>query len=242
MTRSVRWTGSCNARDLGGLHRTDGTVTAFGRLFRSGRVEPITSEGWTALHGSGVRTIVDLRNGDEIGRTAHDPDIDDAVLKSITRLHRPIEDQRHQEFMARWGELLAHPSYYPATFEYFPELLRSAFEAIAEAETGLLFHCSAGKDRTGLVAAMILALNNVTIAEIEADYELGIRGYAEWLHAHPGQGRERILPDHELEAAITDRRQALRAWMSAVDPPNLLTTQLGLTGDQVARLSRLLVD
>ncbi|MEM9514447.1 MAG: tyrosine-protein phosphatase [Actinomycetota bacterium] len=242
MTRSVRWTGSCNARDLGGLQRTDGTVTASGRVFRSGRIEPITSEGWNALHGSGVRTIVDLRNGDEIGRTAHDPDIDDAVLARITRVHRPIEDQRHEEFMSRWGELLAHPSYYSATFEYFPELLRSAFEAIAEAETAVLFHCSAGKDRTGLVAAMILALNNVTMADIEADYELGVRGYAEWLHAHPGQGRERVLPDHELEAAIVDRRRALRAWISAVDVANLLATRLGLTGDQVARLSRLLVD
>lgn len=71
-----------------------------------------------------------MRNADETGRVASDPEVDNAWTESFERLHRPIEDQSHREFMARYGELLSHPARYPANFEYFPSLLVAAIEAI----------------------------------------------------------------------------------------------------------------
>ena len=130
MTQGLHWAGSCNLRDLGGLRRGDGFRTATGWLYRCGRLESWETAGWRSAKRSGVQTIVDLRNADETGRVASDPEVDSAWTESFERLHRPIEDQSHEEVMARYGELLSHPARYPANFEYFPSLLVAAIEAI----------------------------------------------------------------------------------------------------------------
>ena len=240
MTQRLEWTGACNLRDLGGLRLGDGTRTETGRLYRSGRVESMETTGWRSAKRSGVRTIVDLRNADEIGRRVGDPEVDDASTESIERLHRPIEDQRHEEFMARYGELLSHPAYYPANFEYFPSLLAMAIEAIVNARQAVVFHCSAGKDRTGLIAATLLTLNGVVLEDVLRDYELGIRGYAAWQHEHPGRGRERTLSSQELDNAVEDRVRTLGDWLSETNVARLLVDGLGLDEATVNRAGLLL--
>lgn len=235
--RDLAWEGACNLRDLGGLRRKDGSTTVPGRLFRSGRPESLTQAGWQSAQKAGVKTVVDLRNGDEVGRRSHDPQIDEPHL---ARIHRPIEDQSNTEFMGRYGQLLAHPAYYPANVEYFPHLLGPAIETIATAPKGLLFHCSAGKDRTGLISAILLTLNGAVLDDVLADYEAGVRGYNRWQHQHPGQGRERTLTDAELDAAITERIHVLGEWLSETDLETILIEGLTLEAQLVERASQLL--
>lgn len=239
MSRELRWDGACNLRDLGGLRRHDGTITATGRLFRSGRTESVSQAGWRSARAAGVKTVVDLRNDDEIGRGVNDPPLGETP-SSLATLHRPIEDQSNAEFMDQYGQLLAHPAYYPGNFEFFPDLLADAIGTIATAPTGLLFHCSAGKDRTGLIAAILLMINGVVLDEVLADYEAGIRGYSEWQHQHPGQGRERTLSDAELNDAVAERVQFLGTWLSETDIPTVLVEELSLEEEVVESASRLL--
>ncbi|HYN32725.1 MAG TPA: tyrosine-protein phosphatase [Ilumatobacteraceae bacterium] len=240
MNRELVWAGSCNLHDLGGHRRSDGTRTARGRLYRSGRVESLENAGWRAARQSGVQTIVDLRNVEEIGRQVGDPEIDDALSEPFDRLHRPIEDQAHQEFMGRYGQLLSHPAYYPANFDYFPDLVADAIEAIANARHAVVFHCSAGKDRTGLISATLLTLNGVVLDDVLRDYESGVRGYAAWQHEHPGRGRERTLTSQELDTAVEDRLATLGTWLSAVDMNELLVDGVGMDEATVARAGLLL--
>lgn len=237
--RNLTWEGSCNLGDLGGLRRFDGSNTSEGLLFRSGRTESLTQTGWRAAQEAGVRTIVDLRNADEIGPRSHDPKPDRAP-PSITRVHRPMEDQTNTEFMDQYGQLLAHPAYYPANFEYFPHLLGPAIKSITTAPSSLLFHCSAGKDRTGLIAAILLTINGVVLDDVIGDYEAGVRGYSRWQHQHPGQGRERTLTDAELDAAVTERVQVLGSWLGDTDLTATLIDDLSLGEELVETTSQLL--
>lgn len=189
---------------------------------------------------SGVRTIVDLRNADEIGRQIGDPEIDDGLCQSFERLHRPIEDQGDEGFMALYGKLLSHPTYYPANFEFFPGLVAAAIEAIVNARHAVVFHCSAGKDRTGLISLTLLMLNGVVLDDVLHDYESGVRGYAAWQHEHPGQGRERTPSSQELDDAVEDRLATLGNWLSTVDMTGLLVDNVGLDEATVARAADLL--
>lgn len=232
------WEGSCNLRDLGGLRRHDGSITSAGQLFRSGRTESLTETGWRSAQKAGVRTVVDLRNADEISPRSHDPKTDPPPITA--RFHRPIEDQRNTEFMSRYGRLLAHPAYYTANFEYFPHLLGPAITTITTAPKGLLFHCSAGKDRTGLIAAILLTINGVVLDDVLGDYETGVRGYSRWQHQHPGQGRERTLTDAELDDAVAERVQVLGSWLGKTDLTTTLIEDLSLGEELVETASQLL--
>src|SRR3954453_22259393 len=64
--RHLDWDGCRNVRDLGGLPTADGRVTRVGALVRADALDRLTTAGWAALWGHGVRTVVDLRNADEL--------------------------------------------------------------------------------------------------------------------------------------------------------------------------------
>ena len=74
-TRQIRWPGFHNARDLGGLPTLGGPVTRFDALVRPGDVRFVTPAGWQAARAAGFRTIIDLRNDDEVR-----PDASSATL------------------------------------------------------------------------------------------------------------------------------------------------------------------
>lgn len=241
MDQKPQWPGSLNLSDLGGLRLRDGGHTIGGRLFRSGRVESLDADGWRAAKAAGVRTIVDLRNPDEPGYKAADPVVDEAVLAPFERLQRPIEDQSNDEFMAQYGTQLGHSSYYAANIQYFPALVAASIEAIVNARQAVLFHCSAGKDRTGLIAAILLTLNGVVLQDVLDDYATAVRGYAAWQHAHPGRGRERNLPADELEDAVAARVATLRSWLSRINMAEMLVEQVGLDEVVMVRASTLLL-
>ena len=83
--RTVNWGGLHNARDLGGLPSRRG-VTAFGRVFRSPRLDDLDSTAWGDLDRDGIRTIIDLRNDDEVAVLRLRPE-------HVNVVRAPIEDQ-----------------------------------------------------------------------------------------------------------------------------------------------------
>lgn len=155
--------GLANARDLGGLDRVDGSTTPTGVFIRAESLDRVTPSGWERLSAHGVRTVIDLRRPHE--RTGEIPD-------DVRRINVDL-DGDNQAFWAaleadgRWGT----PLYYLSHIDEQPHRLTEVLRAIASADEGaVLFHCSAGWDRTGLVAAVLLRALDVTEDAAVSDY------------------------------------------------------------------------
>ena len=187
MTRTLSIAGLANARDLGGLAREGGGVTPRGVFVRAERLDLVDADGWRALTAYGVRTVIDLRRPEEwtgevpaeIARMRVDLDGDEA------------EFWAEYEADGRWGT----PLYYPGHLQELPHRLSEVLAAIASAAEGvILFHCSAGWDRTGLVTAVLLRALDVTADAAVEDY---VESFANAetmasLHARSFEAKERI--------------------------------------------------
>ena len=167
--RHLDWDGCLNARDLGGLPAAGGHETRRAAIVRADAPDCLTADGWSAVQAHGIRTIVDLRNDDE--RT---PDL---ALRpdGLTTLRLPLDGSEDREFWDRWssGAQFGTPLYYRAFLDRFPERTARIVAAIAQAPPGgVLVHCVVGRDRTGLVTMLLLALVGVAPDDIAADYAL----------------------------------------------------------------------
>jgi hypothetical protein len=203
--RAVRWDGFRNARDLGGLPTVTGARTRYGRLIRSADTRFITAAGWAAALDAGIRVVIDLRNPDEVepgslpaatlgaGMFAVPaPQATVARPAQIRTMLVPLDDI---EDLGLWrglnGEgLNGTPLYYRPFLDAKPERVAAALTAIARVrDGGLIVHCGAGRDRTGLVSLLLLALAGVTPEAIAADYELTV-GQLSPLYAALGLERD----------------------------------------------------
>ncbi len=173
--RTVQWEGAVNARDLGGVS----DAMKPGRMYRMGRHEWLTEAGWQQAYDDGVRTVVDLRNPDERGRRETDPVLNASVLERFRVVSCPTEDQLDKEFMALVGPYLNSPEYYRENLRRWPEKIAAVVRAAAEADGAVVVHCAAGRDRTGMVTAVLLSLAGVPAEDIANDYALGVHGINE---------------------------------------------------------------
>lgn len=156
-----------NARDLGGYPTTDGAVTKRRSLLRTDDLAQLSPAGLAALADYGVETVLDLRWPEEI-----------CAAPSPVPLHLPrvryVSVSLLTESVAEWtavGRYCAKEQWKRTVLERLRPQLKRALAAIAAAGPGpLLFHCVAGKDRTGVVAALLLALADVLPEAIAADY------------------------------------------------------------------------
>lgn len=166
-TRAVGWEGFVNTRDLGGLPTRDGGTTRWGALYRSAMLDFVTPRGWRQAYDAGVRTVVDLRNDDEVDASLPDP-------AGIVRRRTPldgIEDSAFWEPFLVTG-LHGTPLYYDEFLRRKSDRVAAAMTAIARAEGGVVFHCGGGRDRTGLITLMLLGLAGVEVEAICDDYLL----------------------------------------------------------------------
>ncbi len=195
--RHLDWDGCFNVRDLGGLRTTDGRETRWGRVVRADALDGLTAAGWAALSAHGVRTVIDLRNDDELEA--------DAAPRPpwIRTVRLPLDASEDREFWDVWdrGPQFGTPLYYGPHLERFPERSAAVLSAIAQAEPGgVAVHCAGGRDRTGQVTMLLLRLVGVAVEDIAADYALS----AERL---PARYAARGEPDQGplLEAFLAER-------------------------------------
>ena len=233
--RHLGWDGCWNVRDLGGLTTADGRVIRQGALVRGDSAHRLTPAGWSALRAHGVRTVVDLRDPTErTGNAAPRP-------TDLTTVELPLEDRTDDAFWERWRHLSGTPLYYRAFLDQWPERFAAVVAAIAEAGPGgVLIHCAAGRDRTGLVTLVLLALLGVPPEEIAADYALS----ADRLRlrfAAEGREDEDLATQAHLRQANTSARQTILALLTAFDAAAYLRDG-GLRPDQQAALIRRLLD
>jgi protein-tyrosine phosphatase len=156
-----------NARDLGGYPTTDGSQTRWQSLLRSDDLVQLTPEGVQALADYGVRTVVDLRWAEEIS-------LNPSPISTQAPQIRYVHLSLLADSADTWRELCKgceKEMWKCVVLEQARTGLRDVLKIIAAAPSGpLLFHCVAGKDRTGLIAALMLALADVEPDHIASDY------------------------------------------------------------------------
>lgn len=165
--------GAPNLRDLGGYAAADGRVTRNRMVFRSDDLSELTRADVIFLASLDIRTVVDFRDLQEIA------DSPDRVPKTVeNEIRIPIEAGSLMNGLLR-GELTKEKlsgmmvSVYRALIHEYQAAYREFFAHLANVgNTPLLFHCTAGKDRTGIAAALFLSALGVDRETVIADYLL----------------------------------------------------------------------
>ena len=235
--RRISLVGPLNFRDLGGYRGADGRTVRWRRVFRSDSLFRVTPEDAAhVVEELGLATIVDLRTAEEIavfGRGA----LESAGLHYH---HVPILDETQR----------TDPELFPKRplDELYVLMLDTAGHQVAKVLRLLaghdahpvVFHCAAGKDRTGVVAAVLLGLLGVDDEDVVADYALTaevmptmierFRAYAE------SRGEVREMPAHAFSADPSTMRAVLDALRRRYGSVEGYAAALGLGPDVVEEL------
>lgn len=200
---SIAWVeldGVVNMRDLGGTPTADGAAVRPGRLLRSDNLQDLSTDDLQRLAEIGVTDVIDLRTSVEVENEGAGP------LRSVdTVVHHHHTLFREDERVVTTDEVLALPwdrdegatdgtaeapdrgidsswtSHYLGYLADRPDSVIAALRAVARAKGAAIVHCAAGKDRTGTVVGLALAVVGVSQERIVADY------------AATGQRLERIV-------------------------------------------------
>ncbi len=174
--------GAVNVRDLGGLPTADGGRTAAGRLLRSENLQDLTPADVTTLIDEiGVTTVVDLRTTAEVELEGPGP-LD--AVPGVRHARHPVLPELGSRTDAVAEALLLRKAerdrsrfpddimcgHYLGYLEERPAEVTGALRSIATADGAAIVHCAAGKDRTGVIVALALAVAGVEPDAIVADY------------------------------------------------------------------------
>lgn len=234
--------GGRNFRDLGGYATQDGRRLKWGKLYRSGSMADLTEAAYARLAELGVRVICDLRTTSEretspvdwrrvpnLSYWARDYDMSFGDLRAVIGSHLPTAE------MARAAMVTA---YRALPFEQAPAY-GELFRRLAANEAPLVFNCSAGKDRTGVAAALILTALGVPEATIVEDYLLSNTAYDR--SASATGARLAHISQEVTDAILGVDDSYIRAALAAIDAAHgsmegYLQTELGLTAEALGRL------
>lgn len=173
--RLISVEGTANFRDLGG-YRADGGSTKWRTLFRSDGLHRVTTAGRSTLAELGVSRVIDLRDAEEL---ASFPDAD---FGSTLLVHLPIFASAHAHVAREIGIMELTELIY---LEHGDTLSDTIALLADDTQGATLFHCTAGKDRTGAVAALTLTAVGVDRDDVLHDYELTAQHLAgPWLEQH----------------------------------------------------------
>jgi len=160
-------------------------------LVRSDNLRSLTAAGQEAMVAYGVTDVIDLRSESEVASSPSP-----FAGPAPTYTHLPLVDDATMRKLAEAPDMFDR---YLMMLEHRADAFSGIFTALARTDGAAVFHCFAGKDRTGMVAAMSLALAGVDVDSIAADYaetdsQMATR-YEEWLAAAPPAQLEEMRED-----------------------------------------------
>jgi protein-tyrosine phosphatase len=220
LIRNLTVEGCKNARDLGGYPTADGRSTRWQVLVRAGDMSNVSSQGQLRLADYGIKTIVDLRDESELKDTPngwvqateiryrHLPMMGDAVWQTESwQLARDSHQHLHE-----------HYTFY---LEQCQSQIGAIVGAVIDHMPGTLFHCFMGKDRTGLIAGLLLGAVGVPDAVIVDDYALTTEHFAavipDWRVKAVERGEESARFDRDVASEPFTMVETLgvRAYLAA---------------------------
>lgn len=248
-SRVIPLQGGRNFRDLGGYRAADGRHVVWGKLFRSGSMHGLTPADYTALEARGIRTVCDFRDSKERAAepvawpTAAAPRVlaDDYVLDMAGLMPpgKPLGWTAEQTSASMTAS-------YPRMLTQFNSQYRRMFAELLAGHAPLAFNCSAGKDRTGIAAALLLTALGVPRATVIEDYlltnqTLHLDGAMAASQAS-GSFLAQLPPAIAHPFMIADRRY-IEAALAVVDghqggAQGYLRDELGLSPADIAHLRR----
>lgn len=243
VSRILNWEGLYNARDTGGLRAGD-AIVRHRALVRSDGLARLTQAGIRELVAHGMRTVVDVRSAEEVAR-----DSDRYPFRErrhgVTYVNLPFNSGHDgdgwEQMRAAYAAAADRAELNRLDIDLHRAGMARIIGAVADAQAGgVLVHCHAGKDRTGLVIGLILALVGVGDDEIADDYALSAIHVAplisEWVLEMSDdpteQDRLRLLADPRHEAML-DTLGYVRERYRSVEQ---YLAEGGLTAEQVDRL------
>lgn len=246
VARSLAWDGCHNVRDLGGLETASGRRTRYGAVVRADNVRRLTDAGWQEALAYGIRRVVDLRFADESpGEDDAHPDVE-VISISLFGRHDP-DVARDFEGQLRTavdvGAVFA--ASYIDVLERAPDTVAAAVGAVAAAEddSGVLIHCFAGKDRTGIVTALLLGAVGVLDHEIAADYAASHANLAPLFTPWVERARDEDERETRIRSALSPAETMLEvlAWLDAAGGHRAYLSDAGVPSEQIERLERRLL-
>lgn len=208
--RSIVLSGASNFRDLGGYAGAGGRTLKWRHLFRADHLAALTPADQARLAALGIVRSADFRGASERaaqayalpGVTTHTLDIEPTLIQQALQLQR-----QGQEMTPAQAVRLMQDTYRSFVTENAPRFAQ-LFELLLDSDAPLVFHCTAGKDRTGFAAALVLLALGVPRAVVMQDYLLTNALYrppSDWGDAHSTPPALQVLwrvQEDFLEAAL----------------------------------------
>jgi protein-tyrosine phosphatase len=241
--------GGQNFRDLGGYAGADGRTVRWGVLFRSGSMHGLTPSDFTYLEGLHIRSVVDFRSPEERKAepiTWPKKGAPTVLVQDRALLTNPMMKALFKPGLTAEEASTAMAGLYAGLPFQLADQYKAMFARLLAGDAPLIFNCTAGKDRTGVAAALLLTVLGVPRATIYDDYLLSNQYFrpAASAPATADGGRrqtfQNILPE-AIKALVGADRRYLEAAFAAIDsrPGGMsayLHDELGLTPVSIAAL------
>ena len=187
-TRHVALEGTNNVRDMGGYTTEDGRTVRWGKAFRADDLSDLTPEAADKLEAADMRTVVDFRGADEVAadgsapvspgtEVVHVPVLDEAtqtLAEALTEVMRGGDPAVVEEMLGGGESQRIKDESFVAQLEQ-PEAMSGyaeTLQVLADSPGAVMYHCTAGKDRTGMMSAFLLGILGVPDETIVEDFVL----------------------------------------------------------------------
>jgi protein-tyrosine phosphatase len=246
--RRIELEGPANFRDLGGYPAAGGRLRR-GRVFRSDSLSRLSDADVRHLVDElGLVTVVDLRAGHEVETYGHGP----LGTHGVVVHHLPIADETRADHVERPPDApdpaaMTLDQIYVLMLDRYADRFVRVVRALADEQSHpIVFHCAAGKDRTGIVAALLLSLLGVDDDIIAADYAVTAEHIDELLERHRAQSEAGDSPVEVSDAFHSAELDVMRRTLRELrrrhgDAVQFLETH-GLEPGAVEALRRALVE
>jgi len=224
LNRNITVEGCYNVRDLGGYSTADGRSTRWQVFVRAGNLSSMKGEGYRQLTDYGIKTIVDVRDESECIESPNDW----VHTSAMHYLNLPLFGDAMSQNL-HWNPLRGRHQHLHQHYTYYLDQCQSQIGAIMgaviESAPGTLFHCWMGKDRTGVIAGLLLGAVGVPAEVIADDYAQTNEHYApmipEWRVRAEARGENLAHFDRDvfsLPETMLEMLQHLTAHYGGVTP------------------------